>query len=58
MVFDPGCKVAVRMEPRACPPPVLCDVTIELPSGPNTVDIIGNSPNTLTLTVQEVLNIY
>lgn len=31
-VVEPACKVAVRMEPRACPPFALCDLTIELPS--------------------------
>lgn len=32
MVVAPACRVAVRMEPRACPPPVLIDVTLDLPS--------------------------
>ena len=32
MLVAPGCKVAVRVNKRACPPPVLCDLTIDLPS--------------------------
>jgi hypothetical protein len=31
-VVDPGCEIAVRMEQRACPPMVLCDITVDLPS--------------------------
>ncbi|MHC4960174.1 MAG: hypothetical protein ACYTGN_17610 [Planctomycetota bacterium] len=31
-IVDPACNVAVRMEPRACPSPVVCDVALELPS--------------------------
>ena len=31
-LVEPGAKVAVRMEQRACPPLAMCDITIELPS--------------------------
>ena len=31
-LVDPGCKIAVRMEQRACPPAAMCDLTLDLPS--------------------------
>lgn len=43
-LLDTGCSMALRVEPRACPPPVIAELTIDLPSP-------GHEPGTPTVDV-------